>query len=129
MNKSIVFPHTLEQESSDNLDKCPMVSVGAQGLRPLGKPLIEYIKDWKWSNISLMRYFPYFFVITVFLLQISDGGGMGRRYGYRKTATGIIPMECYQSIWPFISRKNCFSSGFLISLPWSFMHFPYEGVS
>ena len=35
--KVVFFPHTLGQQISDNLDKCPWVPVGA----PRGKPLID----------------------------------------------------------------------------------------
>jgi len=40
MNKSDIFPHTLGQQISDNLDKCLWVPVGAPGGGPRGKPLI-----------------------------------------------------------------------------------------
>jgi len=41
MNKSDIFPHTLGQQISDNLAKCPWVPVGALGMAPRGKPLID----------------------------------------------------------------------------------------
>jgi len=45
MNKSDIFPHTLGQQISDNLDKCPWVLVGAQGVAPRGKPLIDALRN------------------------------------------------------------------------------------
>jgi len=41
MNKSDIFPHNLGQQISDNLDKCSWVPVGAPGVAPRGKPLID----------------------------------------------------------------------------------------
>jgi len=41
VNKSDIFSHTLGQQISDNLDKCPWVPVGAPGVASKGKPLID----------------------------------------------------------------------------------------
>ena len=41
VDKSDIFPHTLGQQISDNLDKCPWVPVGAPEVAPRGKPLTD----------------------------------------------------------------------------------------